>query len=1308
MITLSARVRTALSRAGRPWVPTVVLILLLLLLLSALSEFLILRYTSSRWPELARSRAQETLEAAVGDFAAVQNSILRSAEDAASDEEVIRYLSGKDQDRVMLFQRLGRAIEDQGSGVEIYDRTGSLIAWSGRSGPLQGREVRIALDGRPTSYAMQNPVSSQLFVTTPVRLNGDIIGAVLFRKTLEVSFPFTNRYLDREGLTERLTRQLGVEVRFDFSEGAEPSRDGRFASTALKGIGDRTVGVVSVMHPTPSLAAESISARFHSLNAFLVIALIFILLTAAWNSTRGVGPLKRAFTLTVLLWTFRYLLLWLDIPSGFAINGIFDPALFASPFGRGIAKSVGELTITIVVLAASTGLLFNGLVRKREPGPEGKGRPGRFLLLIALAALLAAGLVWSLRGYVAVVRSAVFDSSLEYLDPRVLFPPVDASIMLLNLIVLALCIVLLGTALTRTLLDRFQRVGGPNGTRLGWIIIGGAFGLAAILFGLSQAPLVPLLFRLTFGAGILGLTLLLRRLQEAGHPAVRRTTLIVSLLFAAGMLPSPLGEFVGEHDRRRIEVYAQDSVRPADTWFSLVVLDALRDFTTPRVVRILEEKSKAGLARLAFAEWAQSPACREGYTSIFTVFDEQGNRVSRFSIGGQVGQASTVDTSIIFDNIMEVSVRDIGSGGQPVKVYTGLTSIQSDDGTLIGFAQVTIAAGQQTPFRGETPIFLRGTSEGSLQTFYRSVSVSEFSGGRLRPGETEVFPIGYELPGDIRQRLSRSDAGWLWRVHAFAGQEYETLFISRKQTGEDLLAFSLPLPGLGGELVTLVKLGLHGVCLILLAIAFVGAKSMLRGGIAPKTFRARLLVALVVTALVPLGILSVYGQYMTRQRLLDESARVVDETTRKVEAYFTTSPAGITDPVMISAVEGKVEQIAAETNADFNLYVGRNLFVTSRPELVELGMLDTRISGGAYAALAVTGERFFLETASVGKYRYTVGYRPLLDRTGSYSAAVSVPTLFREDRLEEENTRRNAFLFAIYAAILVALLVIAALLANRIARPILLLTEATRKVAGGDLEVQVEVPRADGEVRDLIDSFDAMTRDLKKNRDELIRYERELAWKEMARQVAHEIKNPLTPMRLSVQHLRQAYRDRVQDFDQLMSTISTTIIDQIDTLSRIASEFSAFARMPRPKLESCDVNAIVTESIGLFSQDAALRFEINLITSLPSVLADREELRRAFINIIRNGIQAMDGKGTITVMSRVVEEGMEVVIRDRGKGIPEEMMEKLFQPNFSTKSDGMGLGLAITKKTIEAVGGTISIASTVGEGTTVTVFLPAE
>ncbi|CAG1772961.1 partial Sensor protein ZraS, partial [uncultured bacterium] len=200
---------------------------------------------------------------------------------------------------------------------------------------------------------------------------------------------------------------------------------------------------------------------------------------------------------------------------------------------------------------------------------------------------------------------------------------------------------------------------------------------------------------------------------------------------------------------------------------------------------------------------------------------------------------------------------------------------------------------------------------------------------------------------------------------------------------------------------------------------------------------------------------------------------------------------------------------------------------------------------------------------------------------------------------------------------------------------------------------------------------------------------------------------PLTPMKLSIQHLRRTYLDGAPDFPDIMERVTRTTIAQIDALGRIAAEFASFARMPRRVVVACDPGEIVREAVALFRQDTAVRFELQAEGPLPSIQADREELRRACINIIRNGVQAMGGAGVMEVRVSAAPGLVQISFTDHGTGIPDEVKPKLFQPKFSTKTDGMGLGLAIVKKTIDDLGGTITIESTVGKGTTVVIGIPA-
>ena len=1292
----------------RSWQVWIVFFVLLLLILSRLAATLVISHDEKHWDSVLEGQCARDLAAAEAEFNGAQRTARRIATEIGQRQGIQQFLSGRRSDRTAVFEEIGEASRSFNVGIELYDRSGTLVAWGGRSGPAHRREVRIALDGQLISYVDRTPISSQLFVVIPVHLDGGIIGAILVRTTIEVSYPLNNAYINREGMAEQLSSDLGVTVEFNFSATAETLSDGRYLSATLFGIDSSKVGVVSVQRPVRSAFFEGVSGEFQVLDSLLLVVLLSVLASVfARRILAFPSLLLRAAGITALIWLSRYALLWCDVPSGFLSTGIFDPRYFASPFGSGLTKSIGEMSLTSIALALNVAFLIRLLLR-RINGAGTFNFPRSVPIRIVVSVAVALLTFWILRGYGAVVRSAVFDSTLRFTDPKVLFPSFELGMMTLSLFLISFCLLvaIVGSViLVRSLIAGGSRSGVAPGRS--WAITGALFAGAAFVFGWAEAqPLMTLEYRLLAGACAFGLALYLTRPERRGKPLLTTGNLFLALPLTVLLFYPLLDSNVHQRDRQRIEVLAEEVLRPVDSWFEFLVDEGLKSFITDETVNLLLTGDQNDVRRLAFTRWAQSTVCREGYTSVFAFADSDGVEVSRFSIGGQAALALQVDTTMDLSKSKMIRVREIGKGIDAMKVYAGSIPIESAWGGLIGYAKVVVAAGQQTLFRGENPAILRGASPENLETFYRPVTISEFRDGVLLTTNDMDLPIGYTLPPDVKKKFSDPASGPVWVEETIDGVSYESYYIRQAANGMDVVSLSLHDLGVVWHLIAIVKVLFYFAVIMLLLSCGAFIVQWRRGARYAFTFRDRLLLALLVTAIVPLGLLMLYGRVNAKVRLMESTARRLQDETATIAANLTDQPP---EPGQrgLNVSQTEAEQIAADVGEDFNLYVDIQLQVSSRPELFEAGILDTRLSGSAYARILLGGERFYLERESIGLYEYAVGYRPVLNSAGSIVGVVSVPTLYRQDQLDEDVSRRNAFLFGVYAVVLLSVIVIATALANRIAAPIQRLTDATRKVSQGEFDVTVQTSGADGEIGELVRSFDAMIKDLKRSREELIRVQRELAWKEMAKQVAHEIKNPLTPMKLAVQHLRQTYADRVPDFDQVLDEVTKTVIDQIETLSRIASEFSTFARMPKRQLEQCDVKAILTESVQLFERDANVQFEMKFDPGAPTVLADREELRRAFINIIRNGIQAMNNSGRIIVGMKLVEQGTVVSIRDFGPGVPEEVKDRLFQPNFSTKTDGMGLGLAIVKKTIDDIGGTISIESARGEGTRVTIFLPA-
>ena len=290
-------------------------------------------------------------------------------------------------------------------------------------------------------------------------------------------------------------------------------------------------------------------------------------------------------------------------------------------------------------------------------------------------------------------------------------------------------------------------------------------------------------------------------------------------------------------------------------------------------------------------------------------------------------------------------------------------------------------------------------------------------------------------------------------------------------------------------------------------------------------------------------------------------------------------------------------------------------------------------------------------------------------------------------------------------------------MAERIADPVNRLTRATRRIARGDLDARIATTSSD-ELRRLVEDFNQMAADLKRQRSELERTQRLEAWADMARQVAHDIKNPLTPIQLSAEHAQRVNIDRGRPLSPVLDDCVAAILTQVKLLRQIATEFSSFASSPTPRPEPTALPALIEEVVEPYRTGLANRIaiEVQADPGLPIVTIDRTLFARALTNVIENALHAMPGTGRLTIASRQGHpnpqspipnpEYVVVEISDTGVGMDQEALNKIFEPYFSTKATGTGLGLTIAKRNVELNGGAIDVRSERGVGTTVTITLP--
>ncbi len=304
-----------------------------------------------------------------------------------------------------------------------------------------------------------------------------------------------------------------------------------------------------------------------------------------------------------------------------------------------------------------------------------------------------------------------------------------------------------------------------------------------------------------------------------------------------------------------------------------------------------------------------------------------------------------------------------------------------------------------------------------------------------------------------------------------------------------------------------------------------------------------------------------------------------------------------------------------------------------------------------------------------------------------------------------------AFFFLFALPILLVTVLVSLLLTERITSPIVHLEEATRRVAEGDLSFRILV-RSRDEMANLVDSFNVMVAELESSRRTLLAAERISAWREIAQRLAHEIRNPLTPIKLSAQRILKKHGEGAEDFDRVLYPSVAAIIREVEGLERLLGEFGEFAKLPEPALAATDIRVLLSEVASTYVHlSGSVVVDLQQVPPCTTLCIDRGQMRRVFANLFTNAIQAMPAGGRLTVRADAVRKShgtfCRIAVSDTGKGIPEADRERIFDPYFTTKASGTGLGLAIARRIIFDHGGTIWVESTAGAGATFFVDLPA-
>lgn len=390
--------------------------------------------------------------------------------------------------------------------------------------------------------------------------------------------------------------------------------------------------------------------------------------------------------------------------------------------------------------------------------------------------------------------------------------------------------------------------------------------------------------------------------------------------------------------------------------------------------------------------------------------------------------------------------------------------------------------------------------------------------------------------------------------------------------------------------------------------------------------------------------------------------------------------------------------------ADINLYdLNGILLASSRSEIFNRGLLSKEMHPKAFFELVSEGKTEFIQKEHISNMEYSSVYIPLRNENNKIIAFINLPYFSDTNKVKKNISDVLMTILNLYLVLFLLTAFLSVLISEQIIKPLTLLQSKFKSIQLGKKHKQIIYNKQD-EIGALVKEYNLMVAKLEESANKLAETERESAWREMAKQIAHEIKNPLTPMKLSIQLLQKTWYDKTmpdKDFENRLNKVAQTLIEQINTLSSIASEFSAFAKMPKTRNEEVEIVKKLKNVTALFENEnnIDISLKLNGIEEL-YIIADKEQVSRVFINLVKNAMQAIpkSRKGKILIQLEKGKNKAIIIIEDNGEGISEQQKKRLFEPSFTTKTTGMGIGLAIVKNIITAAGGNIRFESSKNKG----------
>ena len=1025
-----------------------------------------------------------------------------------------------------------------------------------------------------------------------------------------------------------------------------------------------------------------------------ILALIFVLIfvnVLATDVSKKVGPLKGFLFLAAVILIFRYVSYLLPVPFDYRHLELFDPFIYAS---NSIHPSLGDLLINMILVFWLVSFFRQTslpTIENLKPVESKASWVVTFLLsgILLLLSIIAA----------SVVRSLIVDSKISFDISNFFSLSIYTFISFLILCFITLSFFHLSHIILLLLLKL---------TNMPWW----AKYLSATLMGLVFFS-VTLVSNLTvsnlfvLGWLLLYLFIMEKRPADLHKPMMRSSFFLMWLIFFAASISALIiyqnGLLESQVRKRKAEEVAMQSDPSGQNILSIAVINFNNVFLTNNYVRLQNPVSNKFIKDSVINE-SFTGYINKYDTHIYT-FDKNYN-----SLYNEDSVSYDILSNIISNQSKNTNIPDLYYHENNFEGFSYIfqKDIKDYDGTVTGYFFL-LAKPKRYQSEALYPELFKQVKDITADISL-NYSYAVYDKGKLVTSNGD-YNFMSQLPTNklVKQEFQQTKEG-----------KYNILWYN---AGGNKLVMVIKDESMLFEAITLFAY-LFGSFLFILIVFHVGSlllRSRFRWTEIKKSFRLNIryqiqstILFISVFSFLVIGI-STISFYISRfeNNKRDRLAKAIKILAREIQDQVSTHEMAddvvkIYDEGASSQLEKNIRQISEIHDVDVNFYdMNGKLKVSTQPYVYQKQVLSNMMDPTAFYKLHNKHEIQVIQQEKVGNFSYLSIYVPIKKDDEQPYAYINIPYLNSQNELNQEISNFLVTLINLNAIIFVLAGVIAVFLTNRITYSLTLIGHKMRDINLGKFNEEIAWDTRD-EIGALVNEYNKMVSKLLESAQALAKSEREGAWREMARQVAHEIKNPLTPMKLSIQYLQRAIAEKKPGIQELSQKVAATLVEQIDQLAKIASDFSQFANIERSNNEVFDITDVLQSLTDLYNNNEAVTLEWNKTSKKAMIFADKTQVNRLFTNLIKNAIEASaDKQNAIIIITQTIEAHCVLVsIKDSGNGIPEWMHEKIFTPNFTTKSSGTGLGLAISKGIVEKAQGKIWFTTAAQQGTTFYVQFP--